>query len=233
MTAPLVSNFKSRFSFIRSCGVFALGMSGIAAGLSGCLAASLAPMAIQGLGFGVEAAGTMVAHGGDKSADESDLDDETSFSDSDFERAKSSNRNQENKCNELVLITPAIIQFRTARAGSSEWRELGLGGSADAPRWTVVAASDTPTAKDLASGGWSPANNLGHMNFTPPFKTSLTPGDESYLAYAPALSYSASERDQLASLVLDFGPVVGTFDYKGRRYKYATVKELPCFPVPE
>jgi hypothetical protein len=33
--------------------------------------------------------------------------------------------------------------------------------------------------------------------------------------------------------VLDFGPVAGTFHYKERIYKYSTLKELPCFPVPQ
>ncbi len=194
------------------------------------MAASLAPLALQAVGFGIKA-GTMVAHGNDQSPDQTELDDQTSFSDSDFDRTKSRDTSQESKCNEMVLVTPAIIQFRAQQAGT-EWRELGLGGSADAPRWTVVAAADTPASKDVASEGWSPANNLGHMNFTPPLKTLALPGDDTFMAYAPVLSYSASERDQLASLVLDFGPVVGTFDYNGRRYKYSTLKELPCFPVP-
>jgi hypothetical protein len=231
MMVGRLRNLKSHLSFIGSRYAIWLMMAVAAASVSGCIAASLAPLALQALGFGVKA-GTMMAHGGDTpSPDETELDDRTTFSDSDFDRTKTRNTSAESKCNEMVLVTPAIIQFRSDREGT-EWRELGLGGSADAPHWTVVAAADTPTAKDVSSDGWAPANNLSHMNFTPPLKTPQEAGDDTFMAYAPVESYSASERDQLASLVLDFGPVVGTFDYKGRQYKYSTLKDLPCFPVP-
>jgi hypothetical protein len=176
-------------------------------------------------------AGELLAHGKDKSPEESETLDDSTFDASEYDQKKSGDG--QGKCNELVLITPAIIEFRTDPAGSAIWRELGLGGSPDAPRWAVVAAADSATAKDVAPGGWSPANNLSHMNFTPPLKTDAKPGGESFMAYAPAESYTAPERDQLASLVLDFGPVAGTFQYKDRIYKYATLKELPCFPVPQ
>lgn len=205
-------------------------MSILAIELSGCAAAALAPLALQALGITVKA-GTMMAHGKDKNPEEADALDESTFDESEYDQKKSPDA--QGKCNELVLITPAIIEFRTDSDGSTIWRELGLGGSPDAPRWAVVAAADTATAKDVAPGGWSPANNLSHMNFTPPLKTNTKPGGESFLAYAPAESYTAPERDQLASLVLDFGPVAGTFQYKDRTYKYSTLKELPCFPVPK
>jgi hypothetical protein len=231
MTVGCSHNLKLRLNFLGSRYALGVMMGVVAATVSGCIAASLAPLALQALGFGVKA-GTMMAHGGDTpSPDETELDDQTTFSDSDFDRTKTRNTSDESKCNEMVLVTPAIIEFRAHQAGT-EWRELGLGGSADAPRWTVVAAADTPTAKEVSSDGWAPANNLGHMNFSPPLKTPAVAGDDTFMAYAPVQSYSASERDQLASLVLDFGPVVGTFDYNGRQYKYSTLKDLPCFPVP-
>jgi hypothetical protein len=231
MTVDRLCNFKSHLNFVGSRYALCVMIGVVAATVSGCIAASLAPLALQALGFGVKA-GTMMAHGGDTpSPDETELNDQTTFSDSDFDRNKTRNTSEESKCNEMVLVTPAIIQFRSLQPGT-EWRELGLGGSADAPRWTVVAAADTPTAKDVSSNGWAPANNLNHMNFTPPLKTPQEPGDDTFMAYAPVESYSAAERDQLASLVLDFGPVVGTFDYNGRQYKYSTLKDLPCFPIP-
>ena len=251
MMASEGRNLKSNFKWLmQRAAPFTLAFV-VASSLSGCLAASLAPLAMQVLGVGIKA-GTMLAHGNSKSPDEVENDEETTLADSDFDQNKTHSSTHEAKCNELVLITPAIIEFRTDSSGSTQWRELGLGGSVDAPRWTVVAApettaaadttaaidpkvtkvTDVPSGKDVASSGWLPANNLDHMNFSPPLKTSTTPGDDSFLAYAPSRSYSASERDQLASLVLDFGPVAGTFQYKGREYKYATLKELPCFPIP-
>jgi hypothetical protein len=251
MTASLVRNLKSNFKLLLQRAASLMLAVVIASSLSGCLAATLAPLAMQALGIGIKA-GTMMAHGNSKSPDEVENDEETTLADSDFDQNKTHSPTAEGKCNELVLITPAIIEFRTDSSGSTVWRELGLGGSVDAPKWTVVTASqttaaadttaaidskvtnvtDVPSAKDVSSAGWLPANNLDHMNFSPPLKTSTTPGDDSFLAYAPSRSYSASERDQLASLVLDFGPVAGTFQYKGREYKYATLKELPCFPIP-
>jgi len=230
MTAPVSHNLKSRLNYLLSRAALFLGMGILATALSGCAAAALAPLALQAVGMTFKA-GEMLAHGKDKNSDEADTLDDSTFDESEYDPKKS--RDAQGKCNELVLITPAIIEFRTDPAGSTIWRELSLGGSPDAPRWAAVAAADSATAKDVAPGGWSPANNLGHMNFTPPLKTEAKPGDESFLAYAPAESYTAPERDQLASLVLDFGPVAGTFQYKDRTYKYATLKELPCFPVPQ
>jgi hypothetical protein len=230
MTVRSFSNFKLRLNFMLPRMALVLVMGVLAIELSGCAAAALAPLALQAVGLTFKA-GAMLAHGKDKNSEEADTLDESTFDESEYDQKKSSDA--QGKCNELVLITPAIIEFRTDPDGSTIWRELGLGGSPDSPRWAVVAAADTATAKDVGPDGWSPANNLSHMNFTPPLKTNAKPGDQSFLAYAPAESYTAPERDQLASLVLDFGPVAGTFQYKDRTYKYSTLKELPCFPVPK
>jgi len=230
MTAPVSHNLKSRLNFMASRAALLLCMGVLATALNGCAAAALAPLALQAVGITFKA-GELLAHGKDKNSDEADTLDDSTFDESEYDQKKS--HDAQGKCNELVLITPAIIEFRTDPAGSQIWRELGVGGSPDAPRWAVLAAADNATAKDVAPGGWSPANNLNHMNFTPPLKTDTKPGDQSFLAYAPVESYTAPERDQLASLVLDFGPVAGTFQYKDRTYKYSTLKELPCFPVPQ
>lgn len=230
MTAPALYNLKSCLNLILSRTALIVCAGTLASALSGCMAAALAPLAMQAVGMTFKA-GAMLAHGKDQNPDETEAVDDSSFDSSEYDQKKS--KNTQGRCNELVLITPAIIEFRTDPDGSTIWRELGLGGSPDAPRWAVVAAADSATARDVAPGGWSPANNLSHMNFTPPLKTNDKPGDESFLAYAPAESYTAPERDQLASLVLDFGPVAGTFQYKDRIYKYSTLKELPCFPVPQ
>jgi hypothetical protein len=188
----------------------------------------------QLVGVGAQT-GTMIKHGNDDNPEEDEVMNDTKFDDSDFNATSSKNPTNAARCNELILVTPAIIEFRADRAGTTEWRELGLGGSADAPRWMVLtaAADTTAKAKDIAPGGWAPANNLDHMDFQPPFKPLEAPAYASYLAYAPAAALASVERDELASLVLDFGPVVGTFKYDDRVFKYATLSELPCFPVPE
>jgi hypothetical protein len=230
MTTQVSHNLKSHLNFMLSRAAFGLCLGMFTAVLSGCAAAALAPLALQAIGLTFKA-GEVMTHGKDQNPDETEALDDSTFDGTEYDQKKS--KDSQGKCNELVLITPPIIEFRTDPDGSTIWRELGLGGSPDAPRWAVVPAADTATAKDVAPGGWSPANNLSHMNFTPPLKTDAKPGDESFLAYAPAESYTAPERDQLASLVLDFGPVAGTFQYKDRTYKYSTLKELPCFPVPQ
>jgi len=206
---------------------------------NGCFA-PLIPLAIQGAGMAVQLvgvtaqAGTMVKHGQDPNADEAENNAETAFDDSDFDN-NSKNAADAGQCNELELVTPSIIEFRADHEGVTQWRELGLGGSPDSPKWTVLAESATATekTKDLAPGGWAPASNLGHMDFSPPLKTSAVPGYTSFLVYAPTPSLTPIERDQLASLNLDFGPVAGTFKYNARVFKYATLKKLPCFPVPQ
>jgi len=212
----------------------ALGLFG-----AGCFA-PLIPLAIQGAGMvgqlvGVSAqAGTMIKHGNDPNAEEAENNEETTFDDSDFDSSSSKNAANAGKCNELELVTPSIIQFHNDQGGATQWRELGLGGSPDSPRWTVMAKETAASSTaDVAPGGWAPATNLSHMNFSPPLNTSAAPGYTSFLAYAPESSTTALERDQLASLKLDFGPAAGTFQYNGRVYKYATLSALPCFPVPK
>ncbi len=238
MRTPPSSNLMWRFNFTASLGLLVIGMGALALGATGCFA-PLIPLAIQGAGMAVQLvgvttqAGTMVKHGQDPNADEKENNEETAFDDSDFDSGSSKNDANAGKCNELELITPSIIEFRTDHEGVTQWRELGLGGSPDSPRWIVVAeaAVDAERAKDLAPGGWAPASNLGHMDFNPPIKTSAAPGYTTFLAYAPESSLIAIERDQLSSLKLDFGPVAGTFKYNERIFKYATLKMLPCFPV--
>jgi hypothetical protein len=238
---PLHShNLMRRLNFIVARAAFPIVMSALTLCATGCFAPFI-PLAIQGVGMlgkvvGMGAqAGTMVKHGNDADPEETEVMNQTNFDDSDFNSSSSRNPANANKCNELILVTPAIIEFRADRTGTTQWRELGLGGSTDAPRWTVLAeaAGATAKAKDIAPGGWAPANNLDHMEFSPPLQPSAVPGHGAYLAYAPAVALAGVERDELASLVLDFGPVAGTFKYNDRVFKYATLDELPCFPVPQ
>jgi hypothetical protein len=244
MTPPHLHNLIQRSKSIGSRATLWICMATLALGVSGCFAPFI-PLAAQGVGMlakaiGVGAqAGTMVKHGNDPNPEETELYNETDFSDSDFDSSSSKNLANTHKCNEVELLTPQIVEFRTDHEGVTQWRDLGLGGTASSPRWTVTAkpsgdaAAASASAKDVAPGGWAPATNLAHMNFSPPLEANSTPGHTSFLAFAPAVTMSALERDQLASLVLDFGPVVGTFQYHGRVFKYATLKELPCFPVPQ
>jgi hypothetical protein len=238
MTPPHSHNLMRRLNFIVSRVALLIVTTALALFASGCFAPFI-PLALDGVQMagklisGTAEASAGVKHSEDENPQETEVMDQTKFDDSDFDSSSSQNPNNAARCNELVLVTPAIIEFRTNRTGTAQWRELGLGGSPDAPRWTVLAQATGAAAKDVAPGGWAPANNLDHMDFKPPLKTSPAPGYGSFLAYAPAVTLAPVERDELASLALDFGPVLGTFNYNNRVFKYSTLEKLPCFPVPQ
>src|SRR5438876_4717519 len=192
-------------------GVLALGL---ALGASGCWMAAVqfAPLAIQAaesLGSGVlNLAGAAAAAHQSKDPASGDAID------------------HEERCDELQVEVPGVIEFRTSQAASSaEWRELHLTDSIDTPQWEVL------TRQDSAPGGWHPAVNLAKMNFAPPIDGALKPGTGNYLAYAPNNPQTSVEQDQLVAMTVDFGAGIGTFQWKGRTYQYSLVRELPCFPA--
>jgi len=243
MTPPHLHNLTRRLNFIVARGALWILMAALALCQSGCFAPLIPmviPLAEEGAGALVNLvsvgaqAGTMVKHGDDANPEETEVYEQTKLADSDFDSARSNDPANATKCNGIELITPAIIEFRPDHNGVTQWRELGLGGTGNTPRWIVMADARgaIANAKDIAPGGWSPATNLEHMEFKPALKTSTEPGLSTYLAYAPDVALADVERDELASLMLDFGPIVGTFKYNGRVFKYSTLNKLPCFPVP-
>jgi hypothetical protein len=80
--------------------------------------------------------------------------------------------------------------------------------------------------------GWRPVSNLAGLDFQPPIQTPLAPGAPVYLAYAPSDPQTLAERNELSGLGFNFGTELGTFHSDGRVYRYALLKELPCFPPP-
>lgn len=172
--------------------------------ITGCLATSLAPLAVQA--GGMAGAGLIKA----KSANDGTLDSSES----------------EERCDELALRGPSTIEFRLADQRPSAWRELQLGGSNDSPHWQALTSEHSDAA------GWRPVSNLQEISFAPPLQQVLKAGKPNYLAYAPAEPRTAAERDQLVALTADFGAGMGTFQWKGRTYQYTLVNRLPCFPGP-
>ena len=236
MTPPHWHNLKRRLNLIVTRGALGLLMTALALS-PGRLASHpsyrlrcKASDARKLVGVGA-ADGSMVKHGDDANPEETEVYEQTKLADSDFDTARSNDPANATKCNGIELITPAIIEFRPDHNGVTQWRELGLGGTGNTPHWTVVSAATgaTANAKDIAPGGWSPATNLERMEFKPALKTSTEPGFSTFLAYAPDVALADVERDELASLMLDFGPVVGTFKYNGRGFRYSTLNKLPCF----
>jgi hypothetical protein len=197
-----------QWSVIFARAVLAIGATVLAAGADGCWmgAAQLAPLGLEvasTVGSGV----IKTAAGSHGDATEDDID-------------------REERCDDLQLEAPGLIELRTDKIGAPQWRELRLGGSTDEPRWEVA------TGKDTAAGGWLPAQNLSTMNFAPSLQSSLKPDAENYVAYAPADPKTSTEQDQLVALTVDFGAATGIFRWNGRTYQYSVVRKLPCFPPP-
>jgi hypothetical protein len=129
-------------------------------------------------------------------------------------------------CKELAGAAPWITELRTAPQGKLETRNLDLTADAGALRWQVAPGDHAGTK------GWHEEVDLAEAHFNPPIMGLIGPHASGYLAYAPAQAQSTSERDQLVNLILNFGPAIGTFNWRGRVYNYALVAKLPCFPSP-
>lgn len=185
----------------------------LAIGACGCWMAALqfAPMALQAVG----SVGTGLAHAAENAAASGHVDD-----------PGHSPADTEEKCDQLQIEVPGVIEFRVAQVGAEpQWRELTLSNSIDEPEWEPLREQDS------APGGWHPALNLAKMNFTPPLEGVLKAGDGNYLAYAPSDPRTSVEQDQLVSMTVDFGTGIGTFLWNGRIYQYSLVRQLPCFPA--
>jgi hypothetical protein len=192
----------------------------LAIGTGGCWLAAfqLAPLAlgvVEGAGSAVAnvAEGAVVAahQGSGQSADEDHPGED--------EMAR------KDRCEELQMDVPGVIELHRDAAGAPQYRDLQLSGSLDLPRWTVIIDKDTN------AGGWRPAANLLAANFTPPLGALPASGSE-YLAFRAAPSESLTVPDPVAPLTVNFGAAAGTFDWKGQSYLYALAHKLPCFPVP-
>jgi hypothetical protein len=197
------------------------GLTALAFGVCGCWAAALqlAPIGIQAVeavGSGavqLAEAATISGHQKSKNAADEDHPNEDEV-------------DREERCDELELEIPGVVEIRKNTTGAPQYRELHLGGSPDEPQWAPVLDKDT------GPGGWQTAVNFMQMNFTPPLDGALPETGTSYLAYAATEPQSDVERDRLVALTVNFGSGAGTFTWNGRGYQYVVKKKLPCFPPP-
>jgi hypothetical protein len=187
-----------------------IGAGMLAVGVSGCWMAALqlAPVALSAAG-GVGKGAVALA-----SRDHSDPEDAD-----DFPRGQ--------KCDDLEVEAPVMVQMLVGTGGEAKWRELSISQGMEAEQRWITA----PTQETDASG-WRAVSNLASLDFQPPIQTSLTPGALVYLAYAPSDPKDLEERNELSGLGFNFGTELGTFHSDGRVYRYALLKELPCFPPP-
>lgn len=216
-----VAPLRPKFPLMRLA-LFAAAAA-LALGTCGCWAAALqlAPLGIQA----VEAVGSGVVHLAEGAAI-SAHQHSASRAARDPNHPDEDEVDREERCDELELEVPGVVEVRKSPAGTPEYRELRLGGSPDEPQWAPILDKDT------AAGGWRPALNFMRMNFTPPLDGLLPPSGSAYLAYAPTEPRTEVEQDRLVALTVDFGSGVGTFGWNGRIYQYAVASKLPCFPSP-
>lgn len=195
------------------CGMLAIGTCGC-----WLAAIQLAPLAI-GAAEGVGSAVANVAEGAVVAAHQG------SGQSGDEDHAGEDEMAHEDRCEQLQMEAPGVIEVRKGAAGAPEYRELQLSGSLDRPQWTVMIDQDTN------AGGWRPAAHLLAANFTPPL--GALPGTESeYLAYRPVHSDSLTAVEAVVPLTLNFSAGAGTFNWKGQLYQFALAHKLPCFPPP-
>ncbi len=132
---------------------------------------------------------------------------------------------REDRCEQLQLDVPGVIELHKSAAGAPEYRELQLGGSLGQPQWTPIVGQDTNAR------GWRPAVHFLQMNFTPPLGLLPDAGSD-YLAYRPMQSESSAPDVEFVALTVNFGKTEGTFPWNGRLYQFALAHTLPCFPPP-
>jgi len=194
----------------RPAPLLVITLAALSIGLAGCLAAALelAPMGLSAVGAVSNGAMNMASN----SAGSRDL------------HAGEDEVDRHDRCDNLEETAPTVIELRrTDAAAVPQWRELQIENATGVPRWAPASGPDGGRA-------WRPTENLLAMNFAPPLPLPTKPNISTYLGYAPSEPVSSSEQDQLTGLTANFGAPVGTFQWNGRVYQYATAAKLPCFP---
>jgi hypothetical protein len=129
---------------------------------------------------------------------------------------------QEQRCDELAADPPGVEEVRY-HGGVVESRQWMLVPGETAPRWEMV------TEKGADAKGWAPKPNIAHLAFNPALHTLLDEDQPQFLAYAPFTVESVVDSRRMNTVREAFGPEVGSFQWRGRRYGFALVKQLPCF----
>lgn len=131
---------------------------------------------------------------------------------------------QSDRCNTLLQTPPGVEEVRKDKDGTVETRQWRLVDSGNGTKWAIAPEKAAPP------DGWMPKPGIGKLKFSPPLADQLEPGgDPRFLAYAPSDTRTMADSDQMTTLTEVFGPAIGTFQWRGRRYGYAIVRELPCF----
>ena len=207
-------NAHRRFSLIAA--IIVGGM--LLMSLDGCMLAAL-PLAISA----AEGVGSVVANGALSAVVASHQGSSNINPDPDHPGEDQMDR--EDRCEQLQIDAPDVIEIRKSAAGAPEYRELKLGGSLAKPQWTAVIEQDTNPQ------GWRPAVHFLQMDFTPPLGALPNPGSD-YLAYRPMHTDASAPDVEFVPLSENFGKTQGTFRWNGGLYQFALASRLPCFPAP-
>lgn len=127
-------------------------------------------------------------------------------------------------CDQLAHATPGIEELRMNRDGTIDSRQWTLIAGDSTARWAVVRAKNQPP------GGWMPKPGIAKLNFQPPLQPALATGFNQFLAYAPIHDGNNEDRQKMETLNAVFGGAQGKFEWRGKAYAYALLKELPCYP---
>jgi hypothetical protein len=187
-------------------------------GTYGCMLAAL-PLAISA----AESVGSVVANGA-LGAVVAAHEGSGQLADPDHPGEAETDR--EDRCEQLQLDVPGVIELHKNASGAPQYRELQLGGSLAKPQWMPIVGQDTDPS------GWRPAVHFLQMEFNPPLGVLPQTGSD-YLAYRQMHSDSSAAPDvEFTPLTANFGKTEGTFRWKGSLYQFALGNRLPCFPPP-
>lgn len=179
-----------------------LGLFAIAAALPSC-APTIASVAGGGLAVGELAGIKASEHAGDR-------------------HVPGPRDEQTERCDELATDPPGVEQIRDHN-GVIESREWKLVPGKTAPRWEMI------TEPGADPYGWAPKPNISRLGFDPPLASLLHDAEPQFIAYAPFTVRTVADSRKMNMVREAFGPAVGTFKWRGRRYGFAMVKQLPCF----
>jgi hypothetical protein len=195
------STSSRALALVRSA-IACAGILAIAAGLPGCVP-TIASVASGGLAVG-EMAGIKA---GEKATDR---------------HVPGPRDEQEQRCEELAADPPGVEEVRY-HSGVIESRQWKLVAGETAPKWEMI------TEKGADAVGWAPKPNISHLDFKPQLNTLLEEDEPQFLAYAPFTVETVADSRMMNTVREAFGPAVGTFQWRGRQYGFALVKQLPCF----
>jgi len=131
------------------------------------------------------------------------------------------------KCQQLVRNLPGVEEIRRTPTLAIESREMRLERTAESYRWVVYRS------RGSSPDGWRTQNGLDKLHFNPPLQDLLPDKNPAYIAYAIGIAETPEDGERMMSVADNFGPKVGTFEWRAKTFSYTVSKQLPCFPQPE